>query len=64
MPKACYNIIMSNTQENYEDGFRNGRLDAQLGLRLEIALHSNRPGYSSGYYDGQNSFLEKINAAE
>ncbi len=40
-------------QQAYADGFRNGRLDALLGLRLEIALHSNIPGYSEGYHDGQ-----------
>lgn len=44
----------------YKDGFRNGRLDAMLGLRLITALTSRLPGYAQGYYDGQMAREEEV----
>lgn len=42
----------------YDEGFRNGRLDAMLGIRLWVALTSHLPGYGQGYYDGQRAWTE------
>ena len=39
--------------EAYRDGYRNGKADRLLGLRLAIALTSSIPGYAVGYKDGQ-----------
>lgn len=37
----------------YEHGFRNGHLDAFLGIRLTIALTAPDADYATGYREGQ-----------
>ena len=46
----------------YGWGYRNGRLDAMLGLRLEIALSSGLARYAEGYRAGQRDWRDTVAA--
>lgn len=46
----------------YEDGFRNGRLDYGLGLKLVVAWLDDSE-YGRGYRDGWNAAAEAGKAA-
>lgn len=50
-----FNAILweSKARAGYADGYRNGVADRDaLGYPLQVALHSSRPGYATGYGDG------------
>ena len=43
-------------QLSYDDGRKNGWLDASIGIRLQTALNCFDGQYASGYLDGQNAY--------